>query len=66
MVDRTPKVMLLPVYLQEHFFEVPASVTDSAHAQNALAPNFLGEDWPESVPPEPHLVRTASPRRSAG
>ena len=49
MIDRAPHVMLLPVYLHEHFVEVPMPVTNPADARNRLA-GFLGRGMAHIYP----------------
>lgn len=41
--------MLLPVEFHEHLVEVPAPLTDPAHARSALA-DFLGGAWYIFIP----------------
>ena len=56
MIDGPPQIDHLAVQLDVHLIEVPAPVPDAAHAAHSSPPDVRCEQWPESVPPQPHRL----------
>jgi len=54
MIDRAPKVVLLPIYFHEHFIQMPLPIRMSTKLLNPFSPDFRGEHRTKTVPPEPH------------
>ena len=56
MINRTPEVIRLAVYLHEHLVEVPFPVPEAAHAIDPLAAYLACKHRPEPIPPETHRL----------
>ena len=56
VIDRSPQVVEVAVYLHLDFVEMPPPLGHLAHVRAALAPDLRGEHRAEPVPPIAHRL----------
>lgn len=54
MINRAPKVVLLPIYFHEHFIQMPLPIRMSTKSLNPFSSDRRGKHRTKTVPPELH------------
>ena len=56
MIDSPRKIVLLPIYVHEHFIQVPLPMCPRTHSVHPSPTDFSSKHRTKAVPPEPHRL----------